>query len=41
MIVAALECGDGDHAAVVLRHHVAVQGEKFHHLMASLKPAAE
>ena len=40
-IVAALEAGQGDVAADVLRRHVAVQGEKFHHLMASLKPAAE
>ncbi|MGD1881662.1 MAG: GntR family transcriptional regulator [Paracoccaceae bacterium] len=41
IIVATLESGDGEHAAEVLRQHVAVQGEKFHHLMASLKPAAE
>lgn len=41
MIVAALEGGDGAKAADVIRAHVAVQGEKFHHLMASLKQAAE
>lgn len=40
-IVAALEDGDGDRAAAAIRGHVAVQGEKFHHLMASLKHAAE
>jgi len=40
-IVTALEAGDGDTAAAVIRGHVAVQGEKFHMLMASLKPAAE
>ncbi|WP_298838086.1 GntR family transcriptional regulator [uncultured Roseobacter sp.] len=39
-IVAALGQGDGSHAAEVMRGHVAVQGEKFHHLMASLKTAA-
>ncbi len=40
-IEVALEDGDGETAASVMRAHVAVQGEKFHHLMASLKPAAE
>lgn len=40
-IVAALEAGNGEGAAREIRSHVAVQGEKFHHLMASLKPAAE
>jgi DNA-binding GntR family transcriptional regulator len=40
-IVAALETGDGEAAASAIRSHVAVQGEKFHHLVASLKPAAE
>ncbi len=40
-IVAALADGDGLLAADAIRTHVAVQGEKFHHLMASLKPAAE
>ncbi|QDG78283.1 GntR family transcriptional regulator [Labrenzia sp. PHM005] len=41
MVVAALEEGDGAKAADVIRAHVAVQGEKFHHLMASLKQVAE
>ncbi|WP_420411152.1 GntR family transcriptional regulator [Roseibium sp.] len=41
MVVAALEEGDGAKAADVIRTHVAVQGEKFHHLMASLKQVAE
>ena len=41
MIVSALEEGDGPKAAEALRGHVAAQGEKFHHLMASLKTAAE
>lgn len=36
-IVGALEDGDGERAALAIRQHVAVQGEKFHHLMASLK----
>ena len=40
-IVAALEEGDGARAADAIRDHVAVQGEKFHHLIASLRPAAE
>jgi DNA-binding GntR family transcriptional regulator len=40
-IVAALENADGEAAATAIRNHVAVQGEKFHHLVASLKPAAE
>ncbi len=40
-IVTALEKGDGEGAAAAIRGHVAVQGEKFHHLMASLKHAAE
>lgn len=40
-IVDALEEGDGARAADVIRAHVAVQGEKFHHLIASLKSAAE
>jgi DNA-binding GntR family transcriptional regulator len=40
-IVAALENADGETAAAAIRNHVAVQGEKFHHLVASLKPAAE
>lgn len=41
VIVAALEAGDGEAAAIAIRAHVAVQGEKFHHLMASFRPAAE
>lgn len=40
-ILAALEDGNGALAADIIRDHVAVQGEKFHHLIASLKPAAE
>ena len=40
-IVQALTDAAPDRAATLLRDHVAVQGEKFHHLMASLKPAAE
>ncbi|WP_439123624.1 GntR family transcriptional regulator [Marivita sp.] len=36
-IVAALEAGNGHSAAEALRAHVAVQGEKFHHLLASMK----
>lgn len=40
-IVMALKDGDARAAADALRSHVAVQGEKFHHLMASLKTAAE
>jgi DNA-binding GntR family transcriptional regulator len=40
-IVKALSDGDGARAAEVARSHVAVQGEKFHHLLSSLKPAAE
>ena len=38
-VVAALEAGDGAAAAEEIRAHVAVQGEKFHHLVASLRPA--
>jgi len=40
-ILAALEAARPEAAADALRAHVAVQGEKFHHLMASLRPAAE
>ena len=40
-IVKALEDGRDEAAATQIRAHVAVQGEKFHHLMASLRPAAE
>lgn len=35
-IVAALQSGDAEKVAATLRGHVAVQGEKFHRLMASL-----
>jgi len=35
-ILAALQLGDGEKAAEILRSHVAVQGEKFHQLIASL-----
>jgi len=41
VIVQALVDGDPVRAADALRDHVAIQGEKFHHLMASLKTAAE
>lgn len=40
-IVAALRAGDPDRTASALRAHVAVQGEKFHYLMASLRAASE
>lgn len=40
-ILEALEKGDPDATANALRGHVAVQGEKFHSLMATLKNAAE
>ena len=40
-IVAALTNADADRAGGLLRTHVAVQGEKFHHLMSKLKAAAE
>lgn len=40
-IVDALIKGDSETAANALRSHVAVQGEKFHMLMASLRGAAE
>ncbi|MGG7643290.1 GntR family transcriptional regulator [Rhodovulum sp. YNF3179] len=39
-IVEALERGDADGAADATRAHVAVQGEKFNHLMANLKKVA-
>ncbi len=39
-IVAALDEGKGEVAARTMRSHVTVQGEKFHHLMASLRPQA-
>ncbi|MEM9430819.1 MAG: GntR family transcriptional regulator [Pseudomonadota bacterium] len=35
-ILAALEAGAAEDAASAMRTHVAVQGEKFHHLVASL-----
>lgn len=38
-VVKALEAGDGAAAAAAIHAHVAVQGEKFHHLMASLRAA--
>lgn len=40
-IVNVLEAGDGNSDSAVIRDHVAVQGEKFHHLITNLKPAAE
>jgi DNA-binding GntR family transcriptional regulator len=40
-IVTALSDGDADRAADALRRHVAVQGEKFHNLLVSLKQVAE
>ena len=40
-ILKALENGEGDTAAEAIREHVAVQGEKFHHLISSLRKAAE
>lgn len=39
-IMNALIEGDSDGASTALRDHVAVQGEKFHHLMTSLKKTA-
>ncbi len=40
-VVAALRDGDSVRAADTLRAHVAVQGEKFHQLIASLRLAAQ
>lgn len=40
-IVEALRAGDSARAAEALRNHVAIQGEKFHLLMSSLRSAAE
>lgn len=40
-IVTALRDGLQDQAAIEMRDHVAIQGEKFHRLMASFKSAAE
>jgi len=39
-VVSALRTGEPERAAAALRDHVAVQGEKFHHLMAHLKSPA-
>lgn len=39
-IVDAIEAADAEGAATLLRDHVAVQGEKFHALMTSLKRSA-
>lgn len=41
IIVEALKNGQPETAANALRGHVAIQGEKFHSLMAALKSAAE
>ncbi|SIS64421.1 transcriptional regulator, GntR family [Roseivivax lentus] len=40
-ILKALSDGDPETAANVTRQHIAVQGDKFHHLIATLKTAAE
>lgn len=40
-IVAALKAGEAELAARTLRGHVAIQGEKFHLLMSSLKAVAQ
>lgn len=40
-VVDAIAAGDADRADRLLRAHVAVQGEKFHHLIAHLRAAAE
>ncbi|MEO1066094.1 MAG: GntR family transcriptional regulator [Pseudomonadota bacterium] len=40
-ILTALAEGDSERAARELRGHVSVQGDKFHHLLATLQPAAE
>lgn len=40
-IVDALRAGEAQRAAEILRGHVAIQGEKFHLLMANLRRAAE
>jgi len=40
-IVSALRSGDPERAGSVLRGHVAVQGEKFHMLISSLRTAAQ
>lgn len=38
-VVAALDAGNAEAAAEAIRAHVAVQGEKFHHLMSRLRAA--
>ena len=40
-VVSALEKADAQAASEAIRSHVAVQGEKFHNLMASFRAAAE
>lgn len=40
-ILSAHEAGDGHITSAEIRTYIAVQGEKFHHLVASLKSAAE
>lgn len=40
-VLTALRSGDAEAAAHALRNHVAIQGEKFHVLMSSLRNAAE
>lgn len=40
-ILSALSDGDPDRAANVMRDHIAVQGDKFHHLLSTMKTAAE
>ena len=39
-IVDAIARGDSAEASTLLRDHVAVQGEKFHHLLTQLRPEA-
>jgi DNA-binding GntR family transcriptional regulator len=38
VIVDALQKGDVDGAEKIIRCHVTIQGEKFHQLMAGMKP---
>ncbi|WP_185983463.1 GntR family transcriptional regulator [Aureimonas mangrovi] len=38
-IVSAIRAGDGERAAVVIRDHVRIQGERFHDLVAALSEA--
>ncbi|OWU83026.1 AsnC family transcriptional regulator [Oceanicola sp. 22II-s10i] len=40
-IVDAIAAGEGTLAADLLRDHVAVQGEKFHHLLTQLRPVTQ